>query len=92
MNMVIAHKVELPEDGAHVIFHLPMPKSWSDKKKIEMRGQPHKQTPDLDNLMKALGDAIYKNDCVISDIRLTKVWDYKGQIQIITQGKLINLS
>ena len=34
-NLVIANKVELPQDGAHVIFRLPMPSSWSKKKKKE---------------------------------------------------------
>lgn len=81
-NQVKAARVELPEDGAHVIFRLPMPPSWSKKKKKEMCGRLHKQTPDLDNLIKALGDAVYGNDSVISDIRATKIWSYEGKIQI----------
>lgn len=35
-------KVPLPEAGAHIIFHIPMPMSWSKKKKAEMNGKPHK--------------------------------------------------
>lgn len=81
-NMVIAHKVTLPEDGAHVIFHIAMPPSWPKKKKERMLGQLHKQTPDWDNLAKALCDAIYGDDSCISDIRITKRWGYEGAIQV----------
>lgn len=72
--------IELPKMGEHVTFLLPMPKSWSIKKRDMMRGGPHEQTPDLDNLLKALGDSIYKNDSVISDIRITKAWADSGKI------------
>ena len=34
-----------------------MPKSWSLKKKKAMNGKPHRQTADIDNLLKALIDA-----------------------------------
>ena len=81
-DQVIAAKLELPEDNAHVVFVMPMPPSWSKKKRKEMAGQKHKQTPDWDNLGKALSDAVYGNDSVISDIRITKVWGSVGQIII----------
>lgn len=78
----LLEQVFLPEDGAHIIFFLPMPKSWSKKKKAEMYGQRHKQRPDLSNLIKALEDALYTDDSKISDMRITKNWSYEGQIQI----------
>ncbi len=81
-NIVIANKVELPEEGAHVIFHIQMSKSWPIKKKRAMSGRFHKQVPDLDNLLKGLSDAVFGDDSVISDIRVSKVWGYKGKIQI----------
>ncbi len=85
-NMVIAHKVRFPEDGAHVIFFIAMPESWPQKKKDRMLGQLHKQTPDFDNLIKALADAVYgKKDACISDIRITKRWAYEGAIQIFDE-------
>jgi len=74
--------IQLPVHGAHVIFIIPMPPSWSKKKKHNMCAQPHEQTPDIDNLFKALADAIYKNDSHISDVRLTKLWGYEGAIII----------
>ena len=39
-----------PKEDLEVKFVMPMPKSWSEKKKKKMEGQPHRQTPDLDNL------------------------------------------
>lgn len=75
------------EDGMHIIFHLPMPKSWSKKKKNSMLLAPHKQKPDLDNLCKALFDAIYRNvdDSQISAFKAEKYWSIKGSIIIQTK-------
>lgn len=75
------HKVKLPECH-HVIFVVPMPKSWSKKKHIEMDGQPHQQRPDVDNFWKALMDAIFEEDSHIWDARVTKIWGRKGEIRI----------
>lgn len=83
-------KVVLPCFGAHVTFILPMPKSWSQKKKGQMNGKPHmgsmghppEKEIDLDNLLKALGDAIYGNDSGIYDIWVTKRWGCMGKIII----------
>ena len=75
-------KVKLPECGTWIIFHIPMPASWSKKKRAEMDGQPHQQTPDKDNLEKALLDSIYKNDSVVWDSRVTKLWAQSGAIEI----------
>jgi len=74
--------VELPESGARVTFVLPMPRSWSKKKKAQMDGKPHQQTPDADNIFKALGDAVHKEDCIIWDVRITKLWGHEGSIRI----------
>ena len=74
----------LPPAGYHVIFILPMPKypSWSKKKRVAMDGQPHQQTPDKDNLEKALLDALFQNDAHIWDGRVTKLWGYSGKIVV----------
>ena len=82
-DTIRAHKVKF-EPGDHVIFHIEMPDSWSGKKKRIMAGTPHMQTPDLDNLVKALGDAIYKNDCLLWTYRATKLWSVTGKIEIIS--------
>lgn len=68
----------------HITFYLPMPESWSKKKKDEMDGEPHQQKPDKDNLEKAFWDALFKkfdeDDCVIYDSRVSKYWSRKGAI------------
>ena len=53
-----------------------------------MDGQPHQQTPDKDNLEKALLDALCPDgDARIWDGRVTKRWGYKGQIIIVRVDK-----
>jgi len=82
-DIVRAHKINIPEAGVIIRFVLPMPKSWSDKKKKEMNMLPHQQKPDIDNLLKALLDAVHKDDSHIWQISgLSKVWGRKGQIII----------
>jgi len=83
-------KIFVPASDATVTFILPMPEGWSKKKKKLFDGQKHIQTPDLDNLLKALGDALYDNDSCIWDVRITKIWGYEGKIVIKenrTKGK-----
>ena len=77
-----ARKCTFPESGSHVIFHMPMPKSWSKKKRAEMLGQPHQQKPDVDNLAKAILDAVLKDDSGVWDMRTTKRWSEIGCIEI----------
>lgn len=75
-------KVSVPKAGAHVIFALPMPKSWPKARKLKMAGLPHEQKPDVDNLIKALLDGLYTDDSVVSDIRISKVWAATGAIAV----------
>lgn len=70
-------------DDDHIIFNLPMPQSWAKKKKNEHRGKLHKQKPDLDNLCKAMLDAIFDDDSHISVVLLEKRWADFGSIHII---------
>ena len=74
--------IKIPESGSHITFIIPMPKSWSKKKKNQFRFQPHQQTPDKDNLEKALLDAVFESDAHIWDSRVTKIWGDKGRILI----------
>ena len=85
------NNVSLPESGYHVIFVLPMPPSWSKKKRSLMDGKPHQQQPDKDNLEKALLDAIFGEDSHIWDGRVTKIWGETGQM-IIREGEPCELS
>ena len=75
--------VKVPEYGCRVVFHMPMPKSWSKKKKELHCNLPHQQVPDIDNLGKSLLDAVFADDCRVFDIRFSKYWAEKGMIEII---------
>ena len=74
--------VAFPPIGAWVIFVLPMPHSWTRKQKAANIGQFHRQTPDLSNLVKALEDALYKDDSAIADMRASKIWGNNGAILV----------
>lgn len=74
--------IQVPEAGATIVFYLTMPPSWSQKKRREMAGRPHQQKPDVDNLLKALLDAIFENDCQVWDIRAIKFWSPEGMIKV----------
>lgn len=65
-----------------VVFVLPMPKSWSDKRKKEMYGKPHQKRPDLDNIEKAFQDALAKEDSHVYRHNTMKIWGYEGEIII----------
>jgi Holliday junction resolvase RusA-like endonuclease len=64
-------------------FFIPMPKSWSKKKKLEMGLTPHQSKPDLSNLVKALEDAACVDDSHIWCYKsVGKFWHYTGAIDI----------
>lgn len=79
------HDIRVPPGGAHVTFVIPMPDSWSKKKRAAMAGTPHQQKPDVDNLTKSLLDALFDDDSHIWDIRTSKVWGETGMIIIEEQ-------
>ncbi len=59
-----------------------MPKSWSKKKRLEKNNKPHTNKPDLDNLIKALSDAVYDDDQALWNYWLVKIWGETGSIEI----------
>ena len=63
-------------ENQHITFILPMPKSWSKKKKSEHNGKPHRQKPDLDNLIKSLWDCLFKDDAHFAKVSAVKLWGY----------------
>lgn len=70
-------------NGSMIFFRIPMPKSWSKKKRSEMAGKPHQQKPDLDNLIKALIDAVHAEDSHIWHLQCCmKIWSDEGSILI----------
>lgn len=57
-----------------LVFYIPVPKSWSNKKKSAMHLKPHRQTPDKDNLEKAFLDALMTNDAHVYSSLVEKYW------------------
>ena len=76
LGMRVGEMVEL-------LFVVPMPKSWSKRKRAEMDGTPHRQRPDLDNYVKAVLDAVLDDDSRVWHIKAAKVWGQQGSIEIV---------
>ena len=72
---------ELP-DAFRARFIIPMPKSWSKKKKLQKVATPMQQRPDADNLAKALMDALLKEDSTVWKLEIEKIWGEEGMIVI----------
>jgi Holliday junction resolvase RusA-like endonuclease len=60
--------------GLYVTFVIPRPRSWTKTKRKMLAGQPHEQTPDLSNLIKAVEDALTDDDSKINILWATKIW------------------
>ena len=73
----------------YVKFYIPMPKSWTLKKKAKMLYTPHKQRPDVDNLLKGLMDAFLEEDSHVHTVYAQKFWDNEGSIEFY---ELVNIS
>ncbi|SVD01833.1 uncharacterized protein METZ01_LOCUS354687 [marine metagenome] len=74
----------LDMDSFKIVFHVPMPKSWSKKKKAQFEGKPHQQRPDLDNYLKAWKDSVYEEDAIVWHVEATKLWTSgPGYIMVI---------
>jgi Holliday junction resolvase RusA-like endonuclease len=70
-----------------LIFVMPMPASWSKKKRLSMIGQPHTVKPDLDNLIKAFKDSLCENDSHIHTYdQMSKVWGTSGAVIIVNNN------
>lgn len=76
--------VTLPTTGLWITFALPMPLSWSARKRQQHLATPHRQAwPDVDNMAKALLDSVWpEGDGMVADIRITKIWATTGSILI----------
>lgn len=75
----------LPEVGAGLLFYVPVPKSWSKKKKRMYHGTFHQSRPDLKNLLQAFEDSLMTEDKGIAYYtHLGKLWvnEEAGWIEI----------
>lgn len=77
LNHIVLHP-----GGSRVVFTLPMPAGWSKDKKALYDGAAHQQKPDIDNLTKALFDALFDDDSHIYQCSVEKYWGSSGSIGI----------
>ena len=70
------------KDTLDAVYLVPMPNSWSEKKKQRMNGLPCKVKPDTDNITKAVKDALKKQDSEVWYEKAEKRWAFKGSILI----------
>lgn len=64
-----------------VEFHMPIPNSFSKRKRRALSGQPHGKKPDLSNLIKFFEDTfngvLYHDDSLIAKIHCSKVQSHE---------------
>ena len=65
-----------------VTFAIPIPKSWPKYRRAKMEWSAHAQKPDIDNLVKALLDAVtgimFEDDRQVYSISADKLWTGGG--------------
>jgi Holliday junction resolvase RusA-like endonuclease len=72
-----------------IYFFMPVPRSWSKKKRLETVGEYHKIKPDLDNLEKFYKDCmsgiVYKDDAQVALVVKSKRYAEKPRTEIIIE-------
>ncbi len=61
-----------------LVFHMPIPESWSRKRRDDAAGTAHAKKPDVDNLAKAVMDAlngvVWQDDAQVTSLNVRKVY------------------
>lgn len=81
----------VPAHGFSVTFYMPVPKSWSQKKKKKHHGFLCQSRPDLDNLLKSFFDSLVSEDKYICQYSACKRWvDFpNGWIEVIIKDDIM---
>lgn len=81
----VAGHISTSAQHLDIICYLPMPESWSKKKRSEMAGTPHRVKPDIDNLVKSCLDALLPSDQGVHEIKAKKRWadSFGPRVEII---------
>jgi Holliday junction resolvase RusA-like endonuclease len=69
-------------DRVELKAFVPMPPSWSKKKKEVMAGKPHRQKPDLDNICKGIFDSLFIEDGGVWSGEQFKYWCREGEQRV----------
>lgn len=78
-GIVLGHRYQ-------VVFEIPMPSSWSKKKRKAKALTPHDQKPDIDNLVKAFQDTLSKEDKAVYNVDGYKFWTDKAEGRILVRN------
>ena len=65
-----------------IVFIVPIPDSFSEKKKQRLNGTPVKTKPDIDNYVKAFMDSLKHEDGDVWYIKAIKVYGFKGSVLV----------
>lgn len=72
--------------GVTAIYYMPIPESWSKKKKREMDGAWHISRPDRDNMDKFILDCgngiLWVDDCMVAFGSSAKIYDKNPRLEI----------
>lgn len=86
---LVRQQIKTPSESpilADITFYMPMPTSWSGKKKERMNGAVHTSKPDIDNLVKGLFDSLnkiaWKDDNQVYEVHSKKLYSYNPGIGI----------
>ena len=82
MNLIAQRYRFKPSNQLLMHFYVPMPISWSKKKRGDMLGRPHQSKPDIDNFIKGVLDAFFEDDSKVYEVWGRKMWGDKGCIVI----------
>jgi Holliday junction resolvase RusA-like endonuclease len=74
-------KFELPEI-LDIVFLIPMPFTWSEKKKVKHNKTKVMKRPDLDNMVKGFMDALSVEDGYVWKITAEKRYSFNGSILV----------
>lgn len=69
-------------------FYLPIPSSWSKRRRLAMEGKPHQSKPDIDNLVKSFLDALCSDDAYVYSIQASKYYSEIPRIVLPGSGPI----
>lgn len=75
------------EIAVRMVFHTPIPKSWSQKRQKSVLGKPDGRRPDLDNYAKfycdVMNELVYQDDNMITELWCEKKYSDKPKVEIL---------
>tara|TARA_R110000787_G_scaffold44755_2_gene109597 strand:- start:1146 stop:1532 length:387 start_codon:yes stop_codon:yes gene_type:complete len=78
---------DMPSDpvSVSIAFYMPIPKSYSKKKKalLSLEKTPHTNKPDIDNMMKLYFDCFDFDDKIIYKTKAEKTYSPRPRVEIV---------